>query len=194
MPGLSGPQTADLVNGLTGLNLLQVQQFVAAFPGGGIGQLARLVTRLAPLTGAQIVTLIQDLMQRRVFTLLHIYALVEILSTNNGTQIQNFFTLYSLVNGQPMSNVVRTLHFGVEPLSGAQIYDVVNAVGNLPAIAGGFAIHSVLLNLPRPLGAVRMHAVAQLAPRVLIRLDRMLNGQITRTGVANGFRDGAPEQ
>jgi hypothetical protein len=179
MLGLSGPQTADLVNGLTGLNLLQVQQFVAAFPGGGIGQLARLVTRLAPLTGAQIVTLIQDLMQRRVFTLLHIYALVEILSTNNGTQIQNFFTLYSLVNGQPMSNVVRNLHFGVEPLSGAQIYDVVNAVGNLPAIAGGFAIHSVLLNVPRPLGAVRMHAVAQLAPRVLIRLDRMLNGQIT---------------
>jgi hypothetical protein len=55
----------------------------------------------------------------------------------------------------------------------------VNAVGNLPAIAGGFAIHSVLLNVPRPLGAVRMHAVAQLAPRVLLRLDRVLNGQIT---------------
>ena len=179
MPGLNGPQTADLVNGLPALNLLQVQQFVAGFPGGGIGQLARLVTRLAPLTGAQIVTLIQDLMQRRVFTLLHIYSIVEILSTNNGTQIHNFFTLYSLVNGQPMANVVRGLHFGAEPLSGAQIYDVVNAVGNVPGVAGGFTIQAVLLNLPRPMGAVRMHAVAQLAPRVLTRLDRILNGQIT---------------
>jgi hypothetical protein len=179
MPGLSGPASADLVTGLPGLNYLQVLQFVQGFPGGGLGQLARLITRLAPLTGQQIIALVQSLMQQRVFTLLHIYSIVEILSTNNGVQIQNFFTLYSLVNGQPMSNVVRELHFGAQPLTGGQIYDVVNGVGNVGGIAGGFTIHGVLRNLPRPVGPLRMHAIAQLAPRTLVRLERMLNGHIT---------------
>jgi hypothetical protein len=179
MPALTGQQSADLATGLGGLTLNQVQQFVQAFPLGGVGQLARLVTRLAPLTGQQIVTLVQDLMPRRVFTLLHIYQIVEILSTNNGTQIQNFFNLYTLVNGQPLCNAVRGLHFGAQPLTGAQIYDIVNGVGNVGGIAGGFTIHGVLMALPEPVGPVRMHAIAQLAPRTLVRLDRMLNGHIT---------------
>jgi hypothetical protein len=179
MPGLSASQCADLVTGLPGVSQQQVQQFVAAFPLGGVGQLARLITRLAPLTGQQIITLVQSLMQQRVFTLLHIYSIVEILSTNNGTQIQNFFNLYTLVNGQPLANVVRGLHFAPQPLSGAQIYDLVNAVGNVGGIAGGFTIHSVLMNLPGPVGPVRMHAISQVGGRTLVRLDRMLNGHIT---------------
>ena len=115
MPGLSGPQCADLVTGLPGLNSSRSSSSCRHFLGGGMGQFARLITRLAPLTGQQIIALVQSLMQQRVFTLLHIYSIVEILSTNNGVQIQNFFTLYSLVNGQPMANVVRELHFGAQP-------------------------------------------------------------------------------
>jgi hypothetical protein len=178
LPGLNGPQCADFVNGLPGLNYLQVHQFAQTFPPGGIGQLARLITRLAPHTGIQITTLVQNLMNQRVFTLLHIYSIVEILGTN-GVQTLNFFTKYTLVNGQPMANVVRELHFGAPPLTGAQIYDVVDAVGGLPGIAGGFTINGVLRNLPGPVGPVRMHSLSQLNARILTRLERMLNGDIT---------------
>ena len=186
LPGLNGPQCADFVNGLPGLNLLQVHQFAQTFPPGGVGQLARLITRLAPLTGLQIITLVQGLMNQRVFTLLHIYSIVEILGTN-GVQTLNFFTRYSLVNGQPMANVVRALHFGAPPLTGAQIYDVVDAVGSLPGIAGGFTINGVLTNLPGPVGPVLMHAISQISARNLVRLERMLNGLMTAPELENAL-------
>ena len=108
-------------------------------------------------------------MQQRVFTPLHIYSIVDILSTNNGTQIQTFFNLGDAGERATPANVVRGLRFRLAAAFCRLDLRCSEWSWQRWRDCRVFTIHFVLLHQPGPVGPVRMRmAPPKLGGRTLV--------------------------